>query len=124
MRMKLILVATALTLTGCDGKPSLPSDTEAEELLLTREVAINTYKFVVHDVSCAYGDPKKSAKTDEWMAVCSYDMTAQELATSRTSGDRVVAERRLQGDFPIFWREKTSHDGTTATWEIEGKRFW
>lgn len=116
--MRQIYVLTALlvtaVLTGCDKRPVLPSQAEAGQFFYVANgipPVQNEPDFVRWDVQsaeCAFGDPPKSAITDQWMAHCEY-----ELKKTWKSNYKYYCSNETQS-VRIFYLEKYNHEGDSA----------
>lgn len=101
-----LLVLAAAVLAGCSSQPDVPDREEAIELFHMRfpnVTGTTTYEF--QDVSCAYPDPPKSARTGQWMLKCEYDVIRSKKIMYKTFRDHYVQPATF------FWIEDYNHAG-------------
>ncbi|MEP2890921.1 hypothetical protein [Tateyamaria sp.] len=110
IQLSAVLALCFLSACGED-RPDLPNADEFRRILGVGTSATGTSKVELLSYECAYADPPKSAKTDEWMARCEYRISIVEWNFQARKNNLAVErdDYRL-----IFWEENVTHDGKGA----------
>ncbi|MCT4609423.1 MAG: hypothetical protein N4A70_09470 [Pelagimonas sp.] len=96
-----------LGLSACgDDRPPLPNDAELTKLIGVGSTGSTRTHLL--SASCAYADPPRSARTDEWMAECEYKVNIEKWDFQAR---RYKAPVKQDRQFILLWKENVTHDG-------------